>query len=279
VNNSTSVSNDEIGLRWSELFTPTSECAQLFTVQSVSCNDVAAAVVADDQVAEPEFAETKSAGIETQLKERFARDAVPLLNQLHGSAWRMTRNHADAEDLVQETAIKAFVYFRTFQEGTNLRAWLFRIMSTVWISRYRAVQRRPKEYLGGEITDSQLAAADRHRSVGIASAEADALAALPDTQIAQAFAALPEQARMAMYYATVQGFRYKEIAEMMDTPIGTVMSRIHRARRELRVLLADIGRERGFDGEGVPDEEWKTRERQELLGRQVDRGSHSNRGR
>jgi RNA polymerase sigma-70 factor (ECF subfamily) len=252
VNNSTSVSNDEISLRWSEIFTPTSECTQLSALQSDSR--------IDRTDAEPTecVSEGETGGAEAELKAWFVRDAVPLIYQLYGRARRLTLNHADAEDLVQETAMKAYAGFRSFQQGTNLRAWLFRIMFTTWINGYRKAQRRPNEHLGGEITDSQLAAADRHRSVGIASAEADALAALPDVEIMQALAALPEQARIAMYYASVQGFRYQEIAELMDTPIGTVMSRIHRARRELRVSLADIGRERGFDGEGVPDEAWNT---------------------
>jgi RNA polymerase sigma-70 factor (ECF subfamily) len=179
------------------------------------------------------------------LKERFERDVLPLLPSLYSAALRLTRNPSDAEDLVQETYLRAYRGFSGFQEGTNLRAWMYRILTNTFINSYRKRQRQPQTVSDEDIEDWYLY--DRlGGSAAEESAEASVLERIPDEDVQRALEALPEQFRMAVWLADVEGFSYKEIAEILDVPIGTVMSRLHRGRKSLQKALWESVRERGL---------------------------------
>lgn len=178
--------------------------------------------------------------------QELEAEALSHLDSLYGGALRMTRSPEDAEDLVQETYMKAFRALDRFTPGTNMRAWLYRIMTNTYISSYRQQQRRPQQAWSGEVEDWELARAESHTSTGLRSAETEALERLPEGAVTDALAQLREEYRMVVYLADVEGFAYKEIAEIMDTPIGTVMSRLHRGRAQLRTLLADHARRHGY---------------------------------
>jgi len=201
-----------------------------------------------ERASAPATATSSSANKELLRAEqnaRFERDALPYLDALYGAALRMTKNPESAEDLVQETFAKAFMSFHQFTEGTNLRAWLYRILTTTFINIYRKEQRQPL-ISDGEIEEWQIAEAATHTSDQGKSAEVEALEQLPDSDIKIALQELPEEFRLAVYFADVEGFSYKEVAEILGIPPGTVMSRLHRGRKLLRESLADYARERGF---------------------------------
>ena len=179
------------------------------------------------------------------LRARFERDVLPMLPHLYSAALRLTRNPPDAEDLLQETYLRAFRGFAGFEEGTNLRAWMYRILTNTFINAYRKKQREPVTVQDEEIEDWYLY--DRLAGSGVeASAESEVLDRIPDEEVQRALEALPEGFRMAVLLADVEGFSYKEIAEIMDVPIGTVMSRLHRGRKALQKALWETVQERGL---------------------------------
>ena len=182
-----------------------------------------------------------------ELRSQFEAQAIPFMDQLYAAALRMTRNPADASDLVQETFVKAFSAFARFEQGTNLKAWLHRILTNTFINTYRKNQRAPYQGTIDELEDWQLGSAESLTQGRITrSAEAEAIDHLPDSDVKEALNSIPEDFRLAVYLADVEGFSYQEIADIMKTPVGTVMSRLHRGRRLLRERLADYAAERGY---------------------------------
>ncbi|PRB44282.1 RNA polymerase subunit sigma-70 [Arthrobacter sp. MYb23] len=214
----------------------TTEPAAAATYQTAGADDDAVEVNDVDPASEtPE-----------QRRARFERDAMQYVDQLYSAAMRMARNPSDAEDLVQEAYTKAFSAFHQYKPGTNLKAWLYRILTNTYINLYRKRQREPLQSNSDTIEDWQLAKAESHTSAGLRSAETEALDHLPDSDVKNALQSIPEEFRLAVYFADVEGYAYKQISEIMNTPIGTVMSRLHRGRKMLRDMLADYAAERGF---------------------------------
>jgi RNA polymerase sigma-70 factor, ECF subfamily len=190
---------------------------------------------------------------DTERLARFEAEALPHIERMYSAAMRYTRDPNDAEDLLQETAVKAYRSFHQYRPGTNLRAWLYRILHTTYISMYRKAQRRPQESLQEEIDDFSFY--DEVTRAGGGSAEREVLESLTADEVKQAMADLPETFRLAVYLADVEGFAYKEIAEIMDTPVGTVMSRLHRGRKALQKALASYARSRGLIAGPDPEED------------------------
>ena len=183
---------------------------------------------------------------EPDASRQFEEQALPFMDQLYGAAMRMTRNPADAADLVQETFVKAFASWKSFTQGTNLKAWLYRILTNTYINTYRKKQREPLQSDSDGVEDWEIARAASHTGNGLRSAEVEALDRPGDSVVRDALAELSDDFRLVVYLADVEGFAYKEIAEIMGTPIGTVMSRLHRGRAQLRTLLADHARDLGM---------------------------------
>ncbi|MGD2051524.1 MAG: sigma-70 family RNA polymerase sigma factor [Acidimicrobiia bacterium] len=180
----------------------------------------------------------------------FERDAMQYAPQLYSAALRMTRNPTDAEDIVQETFLKAYRAYHTFREGTNLKAWLYRILTNTYINRYRKQQRRPSEVELGDLQDFYLYRRLGEETGAEPSAEDSVLDQIVDTDVKEALELLPEHFRLPVLLADVEGFSYKEIAQIIDIPIGTVMSRLHRGRKALQKKLWSLAEERGLTGSG-----------------------------
>ncbi|MEH6781297.1 MAG: sigma-70 family RNA polymerase sigma factor [Rhodoglobus sp.] len=214
--------------------------AVLSTQQDAVISELELSLMTTDRV-EP----STTAAAADDKRRQFEEQALPFMDQLFGAAMRMTRNPTDAADLVQETFVKAFQAFGQFQQGTNLKAWLYRIQTNTFINIYRKNQRNPYQGTIDELEDWQLGGAESvTQSVSTRSAEAEAIDHLPDSAVKDALQSIPEDFRLAVYFADVEGFSYQEIADIMKTPVGTVMSRLHRGRRMLRELLSDYARDR-----------------------------------
>jgi RNA polymerase sigma-70 factor (ECF subfamily) len=196
-------------------------------------------------------AERLPANVTEEDRERFQREALPLLDSLYAGALRMTRNPADAEDLVQETMLRAYRSFDRFEPGTNLKAWLFRIMTNAYINTYRKRQREPLKVSQDDIEDFDLyQELKNHDPAYSATPESIVLDNLLDSDITQAIDDLPEQFRMAVILSDLEGFTYAEMADIMDVPMGTVMSRLHRGRKALQKRLLDLAKEKGIVKDG-----------------------------
>ena len=204
----------------------------------VSVGDVHSLLMTTDEATTPD----KGADVRALFEEQ----ALQYMDQLYGAALRMTRNPADAQDLVQETFVKAYAAFAQFEQGTNLKAWLYRIQTNTFINNYRKNQRNPYQGTIDDLEDWQLGEAESATAMSSRSAEAEAIDHLPDSAVKDALQSIPEDFRLAVYFADVEGFSYQEIADIMKTPVGTVMSRLHRGRRLLRGLLTDYAADRGI---------------------------------
>ncbi|WP_326719899.1 sigma-70 family RNA polymerase sigma factor [Streptomyces sp. NBC_00243] len=193
---------------------------------------------------------------EAELQARF-EPALTFLDRLYSAALRMTCHPADAEDLVQETYVRAYTSFHQFREGTNLKAWLYRILTTTFLNSRRSQRRRPQYDGTAEVADWQPARAESHMSTGLRTAESEALDQLPDSDVESALQAISEDFRIVVYLFDVEGFTVREIAEIMRTPVGTVLSRLHRGRSQLRSLLEGYAREHRL----VPADRFRSGER------------------
>ena len=193
------------------------------------------------------MAERAPRELSAEDKRRFQEEALPFLDSLYAGALRMTRNPADAEDLVQETMLRAYRSFDRFEPGTNLKAWLFRILTNAYINVYRKRQREPQKVSQDEVEDFDLYQELKdHDPQFSATPETIVLDALVDSDITDAIDDLPEQFRLAVVLSDIEGFSYAEMAEIMDVPMGTVMSRLHRGRKALQKRLWDLARDRGI---------------------------------
>lgn len=214
-------------------------------------SDLESLLMTTDETPQAADAATDASAVEAapveDVRALFEEQALQYMDQLYAAAMRMTRNPADAADLVQETFVKAYTAFGQFQQGTNLKAWLYRIQTNTFINNYRKNQRNPYQGTIDDLEDWQLGGAESvTQSTSTRSAEAEAIDHLPDSAVKDALQSIPEDFRLAVYFADVEGFSYQEIADIMKTPVGTVMSRLHRGRRMLRDILADYARDRGI---------------------------------
>lgn len=182
---------------------------------------------------------------DADLAARFTREVEPLIDVLTRGARRLARTEVDAEDLLQEALLRAYRGFRTFQDGTNLQAWLFRILHNCWVSGHRAKQSRVSEVSADDLTERDMATGASRLPGGMRSAEAEVLDALPDGDIRDAMSSLPDGFAEVLFYADIEGYTYAETAAILDIPIGTVMSRVSRGRKRLRLALAHLSRGRG----------------------------------